>query len=120
MCPGPLRGNGAPHWSIHKPETSPKCKSFGGVLFTSTIFQVRNVYFKGVFMKKSVVFLSVVLGMPLLGCATQESNRKVSSDGHVQVEEKQVQVCSEYERKTENGTCERLYKGDRPMRRGGL
>jgi hypothetical protein len=71
-------------------------------------------------MKKSVVVLSVLFGMPLLGCATQESNRKVSSDGRAQVEEKQNQVCNEFEQKLENGSCERIYKGDRPMRRGGF
>ena len=71
-------------------------------------------------MKKSIVVLSVLFGMPLLGCATHEPSRKVSSDGHPQVEEKQTQVCSEYERKTENGSCERLHQGNRPMRRGGF
>lgn len=71
-------------------------------------------------MKKSVVILSVLFGMPLLGCTTPEANRKISSDGSPHVEQKSAQACSEYEKKTEDGSCERLYKGDRPMRRGGF
>ena len=69
-------------------------------------------------MKKAVIVLSVLFGMPLLGCATHDSNRKVSSDGGATIE-KSPQVCGEYEKKKEDGSCERVFKGDRPLRRGG-
>ncbi len=74
-------------------------------------------------MKKAVVALSVLIGMPLLGCATQSqqvSNRQVSSDGREYKDGKALPVCTEHEERSEiDGSCERVQKVDRPFRRGG-
>lgn len=74
-------------------------------------------------MKKSVVALSVLIGMPLLGCATQPQqnpNRQVSSDGREYKEGKPQPACAEHEVRSEvDGSCERVQKVDRPFRRGG-
>lgn len=73
-------------------------------------------------MKKSVVALSVLIGMPLLGCATQpqHTDRQVSSDSKEYKDGRQLPACAEHEVRSDvDGACERVNKVDRPFRRGG-
>lgn len=73
-------------------------------------------------VKSEIVALSVLVGMPLLGCATTHpaEQRKVSSDQVARYDEDRPQKdCGTGEVKDENGGCRVTNDIPRPFKKGG-